>query len=303
MLPTPEPDYDVPIRAKVSRKIIEAAAGMQEEMQNSSESISIVEIGKHSHLRQPSAMSHDLVVADNLTRHSHDHEHHGHDLHDHSHNHSGNCDHGDHTGHGHSHDVEANGHGHSHEGHGHSHEGHGHSHGGHAHDMNMHGVFLHVLGDFLGTIGVISSILIVIFCQGEWTHYMDPLISLLITLLIVASTIPLVRGAIYILLQSMPSHLDIEKVREELRGIPGVVAIHELHVWQLSNTKTVASIHVMIHETQAVGYMAVAGLIKTCLHHHGIHSTTIQPEFVKGDNDDQVFDVDKDLHAGVSGDL
>lgn len=169
------------------------------------------------------------------------------------------------SGHSHDHHKHPHQRSHSHDHNKHDHEGHHHGHA-HAHDMNMHGVFLHILGDFLGTVAVIISTLIIIFCEGDWKYYMDPLISLLITCLIVTSTIPLVKSASYILLQSMPSHLNIELVREKLGKIEGVIAIHELHVWQLSNTKTVASIHVLLNHSHSDLYMSIAQNIKKCLH-------------------------------------
>ena len=57
--------------------------------------------------------------------------------------------------------------------------------------------------------------------------------------------------------------------------------MHELHIWQLSETKLIATVHIRV-EKQA-GYMAIATLIRKLLHRHGIHSTTIQPEFVTDD--------------------
>lgn len=93
------------------------------------------------------------------------------------------------------------------------------------------------------------------------------------------------------MMQSMPAHLNIDDVRNELNSIPGVLSIHELHVWQLSNTKTVASIHVLLGKDAPNTYMGIASKIKRCLHRHGIHSTTIQPEFadqIEGPIDEKV---------------
>jgi zinc transporter 1 len=186
------------------------------------------------------------------------------------------------------------------DGHGHSHEsgGHGHSHG----SMNMRGVFLHVLGDALGNVGVIAAGLVIWFCEGRWTLYFDPGVSLLITGIIFSSAIPLgalfqyptlpylltfiVKSASYILLQGVPSHVSLDEVRSSLREIDGVVSVHELHVWQLSETTTVASVHVLIRP--GMDYMVVAGEIREKMHGHGIHSVTIQPEFYNEDDDQSV---------------
>ncbi|KAJ3270695.1 hypothetical protein HDV01_007519 [Terramyces sp. JEL0728] len=206
-----------------------------------------------------------------------------------------NCAHDhDHAGHledDHRHDerTEVNG-GHSHSEEGHSHDGHnheGHSHG-HAHDMNMHGVFLHILGDLLTSLGVITAVLIIIFVDQPWTIYVDPTMSLLITFIIINSTIPLVRSACYILVQGTPHTVSIDALRNDILTVDGVQSVHELHVWQLSDTQTIASVHVVVprpDDTSASNllmeerYMMLAASIKNKLHVHGIHSTTVQPEF------------------------
>lgn len=65
-------------------------------------------------------------------------------------------------------------------------------------------------------------------------------------------------------------------MRLSIKSIAGVVSVHELHVWQLSEATTVASVHVMI--SPGVDYMDIAGDIREKMHEHGIHSVTIQPE-------------------------
>jgi len=59
--------------------------------------------------------------------------------------------------------------------------------------------------------------------------------------------------------------------------VNGVLSVHELHVWQLSESKIVASVHVMASRNH--DFMPVAADIRKTLHHHGIHSSTIQPEY------------------------
>ncbi|ORY48694.1 hypothetical protein BCR33DRAFT_677596 [Rhizoclosmatium globosum] len=197
----------------------------------------------------------------------------------------------------HSHDPESgHSHGHSHDHDRHSHEHHtmdikekqvaekksSHGHAGHDHgNMNMRGLFLHALGDALGSVGVILSSLIIMFADGKWRYYMDPVISLLISGLIISSAVPLVRSASFILLQGVPSNISLETIKKEILELAGVLGIHEFHVWGLSDSKNVASVHVRVLENGAVGYMEVATSIKKLLHGYGIHSTTVQPEFAR----------------------
>lgn len=154
---------------------------------------------------------------------------------------------------------------------------------GHSHDLNMRGVFLHVVGDALGNIGVIVSALVIWLTDYEWRFYVDPGISLVITFIILASAIPLCKAASRILLQAVPAGMSIDHIKEDIERLPGVIGSHHLHVWQLSDTKVVASIHLQV-DTEIKGegserYMRLARQVRRCLHAYGIHSSTIQPEF------------------------
>ncbi|KAJ2617061.1 Zinc resistance conferring protein [Coemansia sp. RSA 1365] len=209
--------------------------------------------------------------------------------------------------------------------------------GGH---LNMHGVWLHVFGDCITNVAVIISGLVIWKAEGPWRFYVDPAMSLLINTLIVCITIPLVKSASFILLNGVPNNVDLEDLRRDLRAIPHVLNVHDLHVWQLSDTKNVASVHVLIdrppshqciHNSNSSSdtnmaakdsdhhmpistmttaastsarlvsrnrslntlstpgavdmdclYMDVASEVKHAMHNHGIHSITIQPEFVVG---------------------
>ncbi|KAF8932608.1 hypothetical protein BGZ47_011275 [Haplosporangium gracile] len=144
-------------------------------------------------------------------------------------------------------------------------------------DLNMRGVFLHVLGDALGSVGVIFSALFIWLTDFSWKQYMDPVISIFITGIIIHSAWPLVRSASFILLQGVPVGVDIEEIRKEIKAIPDVISIHDLHIWQLTNIKMVASLHVLVTNQEA--FERVSRTVKTIMHRAGVHSTTIQPEF------------------------
>jgi zinc transporter 1 len=156
--------------------------------------------------------------------------------------------------------------------------------GGHSHsDLNMRGVFLHVMGDALGNLGVIGSALIIWLTHFSWRFYADPVISLIITIIILGSAIPLCKAASRILLQAVPAGMDVDDIKEDIEELPGILSCHHLHVWQLSDVKMIASLHVQVgFDFKGEGsarYMKLASAIRRCLHEHGIHSSTIQPEF------------------------
>ncbi|KAL0580377.1 Zinc resistance conferring protein [Marasmius crinis-equi] len=159
---------------------------------------------------------------------------------------------------------------------------HSHSHSG---SMNMRGILLHVLGDALGNVGVISTGLIIWLTSWSFKHYFDPVISLVITCIIFSSALPLVRSASFILLQAVPWTVSLDDVRKSILDVAGVLSLHELHVWQLSETKIVASVHVMVSRNH--DFMPVATKIRYALHLHGIHSCTIQPEYAKTSRPDE----------------
>ncbi|KAF2221928.1 cation efflux protein [Elsinoe ampelina] len=176
--------------------------------------------------------------------------------------------------------------------------GHGHSHG----DLNMRGVFLHVMGDALGNVGVIASALIIWLTPWSWRFYSDPAISLIITVIILCSAIPLCKAASRILLQAVPIGLSIDDIKDDIEDLPGVVSAHHLHVWQLSDTKLVASIHVQVaYDFKGEGsarYMQLAHEIRECLHEYGIHSSTIQPEFCLDPDHDHLTTVNESDSEG-----
>ncbi|KAL8742762.1 MAG: hypothetical protein Q9190_004810, partial [Brigantiaea leucoxantha] len=117
----------------------------------------------------------------------------------------------------------------------------------HSHsDLNMRGVFLHVMGDALGNIGVITSALIIWLTSWPFRYYSDPAISLIITLIILTSAIPLCKAASRILLQAVPLGISIDDIKYDIEELDGVISAHHLHVWQLSDVKKVASLHIQV---------------------------------------------------------
>lgn len=156
---------------------------------------------------------------------------------------------------------------------------HGHSHGGGS-QLNMKGVFLHVLGDALGSVVVIISALIIWFVEGEWKYYIDPALSMFMVLIMLGSAIPLLKETSLILLQTVPTHIQVREMQGRLiQKIEGVLAVHEFHVWRLTGDRIIASAHIKCRNLSE--YMRIAEEVKEFFHKEGIHSTTIQPEFAE----------------------
>ena len=175
---------------------------------------------------------------------------------------------------------------------------HGHSHG----DLNMKGVFLHSMGDALGNIGVIASAIFIWLTTYSWRYYADPAISLVITVIILASAIPLCKAASRILLQAVRLGLSVDKIKADIQKLPGIVSCHHLHVWQLSDTKVVASLHIEVdcevEGTGSASYMHLARQVRKCLHGFGIHNSTIQPEFRPPNSEEGQTDISGSTERG-----
>ncbi|CAI4064788.1 hypothetical protein N7582_002792 [Saccharomyces uvarum] len=169
-------------------------------------------------------------------------------------------------------------------------------HKGSKRSMNMHGVFLHVLGDALGNIGVMVSALFIWKTDYSWKYYTDPLVSLIITGIIFSSALPLSFRASKILLQAMPSALSAEQMEKDLLQIPGIIAIHDFHVWNLTESIYIASLHVQLDITPDQ-FTDLAKTVRTKLHHYGIHSATLQPEFVRK----ELTSAARAAHTGSAG--
>lgn len=94
--------------------------------------------------------------------------------------------------------------------------GHGHSHS--AGQMNMRAAFLHVLSDALGSVIVMISAIIIQYTDWKYKYYCDPALSMLLVLLILHSVWPLLRESALILLQTVPTHIEVDAIQRRLLG-------------------------------------------------------------------------------------
>jgi len=112
-------------------------------------------------------------------------------------------------------------------------------------DLNIRSAWAHMLGDALGSIGILIGALVI-----RWTgwHRVDPLLSALIGLLIVWTAWDIVRESLNILLEGLPRGLKLEDVVQAMREIPGVLDVHDVHVWSLGSSTHALSCHVVIED-------------------------------------------------------
>jgi cobalt-zinc-cadmium efflux system protein len=145
---------------------------------------------------------------------------------------------------------------------------------GHAHDdVNLAGASLHVLGDLLGSVAAVLAALAI-----RWFHWLwaDPLLSLLVSLLILNSAWRLLRKSAHILLEGVPEGIDTHAVETSLRtAAPGICDIHHLHVWQLASGSRMATVHAELEEG-ADGAMVLQSIKRVLLEQFTIRHVTVQ---------------------------
>jgi cobalt-zinc-cadmium efflux system protein len=116
---------------------------------------------------------------------------------------------------------------------------------GHKDDLNVRGAYLHLMADAAVSLGVVVSALIIMFTGWQWV---DPLVSLLIVAVIVASTWNLIRDSAQLALNAVPASVDFLAVQNYLKSRPGISDIHDLHIWGMSTTDTALTAHLVFPE-------------------------------------------------------
>lgn len=141
-------------------------------------------------------------------------------------------------------------------------------------NMNTRAALVHVMGDVLGSIAAIAAGA-VIYLTG-WMQ-IDPLLSVLVSLLILKSTIAILRESYHSLMEGVPHAIDYLKVGDDLASVPGVLSVHDLHVWDMSPGQPALIGHLKIRSLDEwPGVLAAVN--DMLLTRHGIDHVTLQPE-------------------------
>lgn len=113
------------------------------------------------------------------------------------------------------------------------------------HDLNVQAALFHVLGDALGALAVIVGGILILFTHQAW---IDPLLSLFVAAIIVAGVVRVLRDATDVLLEGTPRGIESKNVERDLRAIPGVMAVHDLHIWSIGSASSALSTHVLLDD-------------------------------------------------------
>ncbi|NXC50690.1 ZNT10 protein, partial [Penelope pileata] len=150
--------------------------------------------------------------------------------------------------------------------------------------LNIRGVLLHVMGDALGSVVVVVAATIFhVLPLGtdtpcNWQCYIDPSLTIIMVFIILSSAFPLIKETSIILLQMVPKGVNMQLLTDRLARVPGVSSIHEVHVWELAGGKNIATLHVKCQTP--TDYQDAAYKMRKVFHEAGIHSVTIQPEYI-----------------------
>ncbi|HET6981591.1 MAG TPA: cation diffusion facilitator family transporter [Myxococcaceae bacterium] len=144
------------------------------------------------------------------------------------------------------------------------------------HSLNTRSAFLHVLGDALSSVGVLAAAGVMALTGWKWV---DPLISIGISAVVVVGGWRLLREAVDVLLETVPPHVDVDGVAKALEAIPRVVAVHDLHIWTVGSGMVALSAHLVVDEPSACENDTILVAAKRALvERFGIDHSTLQIE-------------------------
>ena len=145
-------------------------------------------------------------------------------------------------------------------------------------DINVRSAFIHMLGDALGSVAIIGGAIAIRFTG--WMQ-LDPVLSVVIGIMVVWSAWDIVRESLNILLEGLPRGIKLKEVAKGMRGIEGVLDVHDLHIWSLGSSTHALSCHVLIEDVPPSASDAILrrlnGMLADRFH---IAHTTVQFEHV-----------------------
>ncbi|MGV0963409.1 MAG: alpha/beta fold hydrolase [Polynucleobacter sp.] len=153
--------------------------------------------------------------------------------------------------------------------------------------VNTRAALVHVMGDLLGSVAALIAGVVI-----QLTGWMpiDAILSILVSLLILKSTVSILRESYHFLMEGVPLHIDYLQVGSDLKQVPGVLAVHDLHVWEMTPSFPALIGHIEIKQMDEWPDI-MARINEMLLNKHGIDHVTLQPE-VAGMADEHTHDED-----------
>ena len=140
--------------------------------------------------------------------------------------------------------------------------------------VNTKAALVHVMGDLLGSVAALIAGVVI-----QYTGWMqiDPILSLFVCFLVLRSTIDVLKESYHFLMQGVPHHINYVQVGHDLRAVEGVLAVHDLHVWEMSPGHPALTGHVEIRDFQDWP-ITLEKINKMLREKHEIDHVTLQPE-------------------------
>ncbi len=144
-------------------------------------------------------------------------------------------------------------------------------------DINIKSSYLHLLSDTLSSVGVVTGGILIYFFKIYWV---DPLLTVLISVYIIAESFGILKKAVNILMQGTPYHIDVDEVIGELKKIEGVTGVHHVHIWSLDEKNICLEAHVNTENILISDTNKISERFKSVLKEkYGINHITLQFEY------------------------
>ena len=168
-------------------------------------------------------------------------------------------------------------------------------------NINVRAAFIHVIGDFLQSLGVLIAALVIHFEPSY--AIVDPICTFLFSIIVLITTINIIRDATNVLMEGIPDGINFIEVREKLQQLPSVIRVHNLRIWSLSLDKIAISTHLVIDDSRTPS-QALKLAIDTLKSSYNFFEVTIQVEEYREDmkdcehcqNEEVVINVVEDNH-------
>ncbi len=168
---------------------------------------------------------------------------------------------------------------------------------GSEHDLNLRSAFVHLMSDVASTMGAVLAGVIIYFTAADW---LDPLVSVLIGVLILYNAWGIVREAVDILLEATPRDVDMDSMVNDIRQVEGVLGVHDLHVWSLTQNLRTMSAHILTADVSISRGAAIQGRVNELVsNRYNIAHATLQLECVDCHPDALYCDLQGEMHVAL----
>jgi cobalt-zinc-cadmium efflux system protein len=166
---------------------------------------------------------------------------------------------------------------------------------GSEHDLNLRAAFIHLMSDVASTIAAVVAGVLIYFTHADW---LDPFVSVLIGVLILYNAWGIVRETVEILLEATPRDLDMDTLVRDIKQVDGVLGVHDLHVWSLTQSLRTMSAHILTEDVPiSRGAVIQSRVNELVSNHYNIAHATLQLESVDCEPDALYCDLNGVVHA------